>query len=44
VFITHQLPTLEQAEAFAADPDLRSAMANAGVVGDPGVEIFEDIA
>jgi hypothetical protein len=43
VFITHQFPTVEQAEAFAADPDLRSAMANAGVVGDPGVEIFEDI-
>jgi hypothetical protein len=43
VFITHQFPTLEQAEAFAADPDLQSAMAHAGVVGDPGIEVFEDI-
>jgi hypothetical protein len=44
VFITHQFPTLEQAEAFAADPELRSAMEHAGVIGDPGIEIFEDIA
>ena len=44
VFITHQFPTVEQAEAFAADPDLHSAMAHAGVVGDPGIEVFEDIA
>jgi len=43
VFITHQFPTVEQAETFVADPELRSAMANAGVVGDPGIEIFEDI-
>ena len=43
VFITHQFPTVEQAEAFVADPELRSAMENAGVVGDPGIEIFEDI-
>jgi hypothetical protein len=33
-----------QAEAFAADTELHSAMAHAGVVGDPGIEIFEDIA
>ena len=44
VFITHQFPTVEQAEAFVADPELRSAMENAGVVGDPGIEIFEEIA
>jgi hypothetical protein len=43
VFITHQFPTVEQAEAFVADPDLRSAMENAGVIGDPGIEVFEDI-
>jgi hypothetical protein len=43
VFITHQFPTLQQAEAFIADSDLHAAMANAGVVGDPGIEIFEDI-
>jgi hypothetical protein len=44
VFITHNFPTVEQAEAFAADPELHSAMANAGVIGDPGIEIFEDFA
>jgi hypothetical protein len=44
VFITHNFPTVEQAEAFAADPELHSAMAQAGVIGDPGIEIFEDIA
>ncbi len=43
VFITHQFPTVEQAEAFTADPDLHSAMACGGVVGDPGIELFEDI-
>ena len=43
VFITHHFPTVEQAEAFAADPELRSAMAHAGVIGDPGIEIFDDI-
>jgi hypothetical protein len=35
---------VEQAEAFAADPELHPAMAQAGVIGDPGIEIFEDIA
>ena len=44
MFITHHFPTVAQAEAFAADPELRSAMAHAGVIGDPGIEIFEDIA
>lgn len=43
VFITHQFPTVEQAEAFAADPELHAAMAHAGVVGDPGIEVFEVI-
>ena len=43
MFITHQFPTVERAEAFTADPDLHSAMACAGVVGDPGIELFEDI-
>jgi hypothetical protein len=43
VFITHHFPTVAQAEAFAAGPDLRAAMAHAGVIGDPGIEIFEDI-
>jgi hypothetical protein len=44
VFITHQFPTLGQAEAFAADTELHSAMAHAGVIGGPRIEIFEEIA
>ena len=44
LFITHQFPTVEQAEAFTADPELHSAMASAGLVGDPGIELFEEIA
>jgi hypothetical protein len=43
LFITHQFPTVEQAEAFTADSELHAAMANAGVIGDPGIEIFESI-
>jgi hypothetical protein len=43
VFITHQFPTLQQAEAFIVDLDLHVAMAKAGVVEDPGIEIFEEV-
>jgi hypothetical protein len=41
VFITHDFPTIEQAQAFADDPDLHAAMQKAGVVGAPNLEIFE---
>ncbi len=41
VFVTHQFPTLEQAEAFSADPELHAAMARAGV--GHRREFFEDI-
>ncbi len=44
MFITHQFPTVEQAQAFTADPELHSAMAHAGVIGGPGTDVFEDIA
>jgi hypothetical protein len=35
VFVTHHFPTVEQTEAFAADPELHVAMARAGVIGIP---------
>ena len=41
VLVIHDFPTVEQAEAFAGDPDLQSAMQQAGVTGPPRVEIFE---
>lgn len=41
VFVTHEFPTTAQAEAFAADPDLRSAMERGGVTSAPRIEIFE---
>lgn len=41
LLILHEFPSVEQAEAFAANPDLRSAMEQAGVVGAPRIEIFE---
>ena len=40
VFITHDFPTVEQAEAFAHDPALREGMERAGVAGPPRIEIF----
>ena len=41
VFVTHDLPTTAQAEAFAADPDVRAAMQRGGVTSAPRIEIFE---
>ena len=43
VFITHDFPTLKQAEAFAHDPALREGMGRAGVAGAPRIEIFESV-
>ncbi len=40
VFITHDFPTVEQAESFANDPELKSGMGRAGVAGPPRIEIF----
>lgn len=40
VVAIHDFPTVEQAEAFAADPELGAAMQRAGVAGPPRIEIF----
>jgi len=41
VLVTHDFPSIEQADAFAHDPALRAGMGRAGVVGPPKIEIFE---
>jgi len=41
LFITHDFPTAQQAEAFASDPEFGAAMQRAGVTSAPRIEIFE---
>ena len=43
VFITHDFPSLEAADAFANDPALREGMERAGVTGAPRIEIFTSV-
>jgi hypothetical protein len=43
IFITHDFPTVEQANAFAHDPALLDGMGRAGVVGAPRIEIFASV-
>ena len=41
IFITHDFPSVAQAEAFAGDPALKAAMQRGGVSAPPRIEIFE---
>ncbi len=41
--ITHEFPSVGQARAFVADPGLRMAMTDGGVMGSPRIEIFENL-
>ena len=43
IFITHDFPTVAQADAFSRDPALRDGMERAGVSGAPRIEIFESV-
>ena len=43
VLVTHEFPSVAQAEAFAHDPDLGAAMQRAGVTAAPRIEIFERV-
>jgi hypothetical protein len=43
VAATHAFPSVEQAEAFAADPELRAAMDRGGVTAAPRIEIFQNV-
>ncbi len=39
----HWFPSVDKAQAFAADPDLKDAMAKAGVSGPPRIEISIEV-
>jgi len=39
----HWFSSVDQAHAFADDPDLKDAMARAGVVGPPRIEISVEV-
>ncbi len=39
VYVQHQFPSLEQAQAFAGSAELQEAMGRAGVKGAPRIEI-----
>lgn len=43
VFITHEFPSVGQAEAFTTDPDFGAAMQRAGVSSAPRIEIFQSV-
>lgn len=43
VFVVHRFPTLEQAQDFAHNPELRDAMGRAGVKGAPRIEIAVEV-
>ena len=41
VLVTHDFASVSDAEGFAADPGLKTAMEASGVTGAPRIEIFE---
>jgi hypothetical protein len=43
VLAIHEFPSVGQAEAFASDPALKSAMERAGVAGPPRIEIYAGV-
>ena len=43
IFITHEFPSVAQANAFAGDPNFAAAMQRAGVTSAPRIEIFESV-
>lgn len=43
VFITHEFPSVDHAQAFTSDPDFGAAMQRAGVSSAPRIEIFQSV-
>lgn len=43
VTVLHWFPSLDQAQAFVGDPELKDAMARAGVSGPPRIEIVVEV-
>lgn len=43
ILVLTEWPSMEAAQAWAADPSLREAMGRAGVAGAPRIEFFEQL-
>lgn len=43
VFITHEFPSVAQAQSFTTDADFQAAMQRAGVSSPPRIEIFQSV-
>ncbi len=43
ITVLHWFPTVDQAEAFAADPEVKDAMSRAGVSAAPRIEIVVEV-
>jgi hypothetical protein len=41
LLVIHEFPTLGEAQSFAGDPGLKSAMVRGGVVGAPSIEFYQ---
>jgi uncharacterized protein (DUF1330 family) len=41
VMVLHEFDTLDHAQAFFADPELKQAMQRGGVQGQPRIEFYE---
>jgi quinol monooxygenase YgiN len=42
VLVLHRFASMTDAETFVASPKLRDAMAQAGVIGQPRIEFYEE--
>lgn len=42
VTVLHWFPTVDKAQGFVSDPELKDAMARAGVSGAPRIEIVQE--
>jgi quinol monooxygenase YgiN len=42
LLVLHEFPSLEKAQGFVNDPDLKEAMQQGGVAGPPRIELWED--
>lgn len=42
VLVLHRFSTIQEAEDFFANPDLRDAIQRSGVEGQPRIEFFEE--
>lgn len=43
IVVVAGFPTLEAAQAFLGNPDLKEKMMEAGVIGEPRIEVYEEV-